>query len=405
MQTFTPLVERGIAEGVSDMHITGGHPVIFRKNGKILFVPKVVFSPEKIDQLVTGFLTPRHMSILQERFSVDLALTVAGTRLRINVFATSRGLSIAARFLPTQVPSLDGLNLHPALKKLCTPDSGLVLFCGPTGSGKSTTIAALINVINQTKPGHTITLEDPIEYLFRSRNSFIQQRELGEHFLSYRQGLLDILREDPDVIVVGELREPETIRLTLGAAESGHLVFGSLHASNPEEAVYRICNSFPLENQEFVRYQLASSLIGVVCQKLMVTPKARFRVPLLSMMFSSPAIRNTLRDNKIEQIENIMEMSREKDMFTFDRYEKEFLRTRRQFTPPWECFGTCTENSMEKEYVSPLLAQAPKRGGKGKAGMGQGYGEDSGMLDLEPSDQNVEEIISQIQSRGQQGGV
>jgi pilus retraction protein PilT len=404
MQVFTSLVQRGIAEGVSDMHITGGHPVIFRKNGKIIFVPKVIFSPEKIDSLVVEFLSPRHMHILQERFSVDFAVTVAKTRLRINVFATSRGLSLAARFLPAQVPSLEGLNLHPSLKQLCTPDSGLVLFCGPTGSGKSTTIAALISLINQTRPGHTITLEDPIEYLFRSKNSFIQQRELGEHFLSYQQGLLDILREDPDVIVVGELREPETIRLTLGAAESGHLVFGSLHASNPEEAVYRICNSFPLESQEFVRYQLASSLIGVVCQKLVVPHNVPFRVPLLSIMFSSPAIRNTIRENKIEQIENIMEMSREKDMFTFSRYEKEFLRMRRNYTAPWECFGTCTENSMEKEYVSPLLTR-PARSRGGRTGRSGEYEEDTGMLKLESSDQNVEDIITQIQSRGQQGGV
>ncbi len=402
MKAFTSLVQRGLAEGVSDMHITGGHPVIFRKNGKIIFVPKVIFSPEKIDTLVMEFLSPRHLEILQDRFSVDLAITEANTRLRLNVFATSRGLSIAARFLPAQVPSLEGLNLHPSLKKLCTPKSGLVLFCGPTGSGKSTTIAALINVINQTRPGHIITLEDPIEYLFRSKSSVIQQRELGEHFLSYEQGLLDILREDPDVIVVGELREPETIRLTLGAAESGHLVFGSLHASNPEEAVYRICNSFPLESQEFVRYQLASSLIGVICQKLVATPKARFRVPLLSMMFNSSAIKNTIRESKIEQIENIMEMSREKDMYTFSRYEKEFLRMRQHFTPPWECLEGCTENSMEKEYISPLLTRPVRSRGTSTSA---GYGEDTGRLNLGSSDQNVEDIISQIQSRGQQGGV
>ena len=403
MQAFQSLVERGIKDGVSDMHITGGHPVIFRKNGKIIFVPKIVFSPEKIDALVMHFLTPRHLSILQQRLSVDLALTIAKTRLRINVFATARGLSIAARFLPAQVPSLESLNLHPALKRLCVPESGLVLFCGPTGSGKSTTTAALLDLINQSRPSHTITLEDPIEYRFGSKNAFIQQRELGEHFHSYEQGLLDVLREDPDIIVVGELREPETIRLTLNAAESGHLVFASLHASNPEEAIYRICNSFPMDTQAIVRYRLASSLIGITCQKLIMLPNVGFRLPLLSLMFSSPAIRTTIRDNKLEQLENILEMSRDKDMFSFARYEKEYLRTRKDFVPPWKAFNVCTENCLEADYVSPVLGMPVARNHSGSQMPQTGNHEEEGLLNLQTSTMSVDDVIAQIQSRGNKG--
>lgn len=395
MQLFYSLVKRGVREGVSDMHVTGGHPVVFRKNGKVVFVDKVVISPENIDNWVLKVLTPRHLRILRERFSVDLAMSIANIRLRINIFTTTRGLSIAARFLPSQIPSLGALNLHPSLARFCSKDSGLVLFCGPTGSGKSTTIASLLNQINKTRSAHAITLEDPIEYKFPSGQAFFQQRELGEHFLSFEQGLLDVLREDPDIIVVGELREAETIRLTLSAAESGHLVFASLHASNAEEAIYRICNSFPLEAQEFVRYQLASSVEGIVTQQLIYDEKRGFRVPLLSIMFPSLALRKTIRDNKIEQIENLMELCPDKDVYTFKRYRQEFLGHKTNFIAPWNTLKPTLDARPEQTYTSSVLTKT------GHAPLETGRpAEQSPCLVLDKEGHNVEDIITQITSRG-----
>jgi pilus retraction protein PilT len=394
MHTFKSLVERGAREGVSDMHISGGHPIVYRKNGSIVFVDTVVLTPSQVDALVLKMLGPRHLRILRERLSVDLGMNLAGIRLRVNIFNTVRGLAIATRFLPAHVPTLTDLNLHPALTRFCSLDSGLVLFCGPTGSGKSTTIASLLDKINTTRAAHAITLEDPIEYSFRSGKAFFQQRELGEHFLSFEQGLVDILREDPDIIMVGELRDPETIRLTLSAAESGHLVFASLHASNMQEAIYRICNSFPLEAQEFVRHQLASCLKGIVVQKLIYEQRLGFRIPHLSMLFPSPAIGNTVRENKIEQLHNIMELSRDKDVYTFSRYRKEFLNTKKQFTPPWATLTPRATTRAMDSYTSPVVTSFHETS--------QDDTESSSTrhIVLDSQSCHIDELITQIESRG-----
>ncbi|GAU08958.1 type IV pilus twitching motility protein PilT [Desulfoplanes formicivorans] len=394
MHTFTSLVERGAREGVSDMHISGGHPIVYRKNGSIVFVDTVVLTPSQVDALVLKMLGPRHLRILRERLSVDLGMNLAGIRLRVNIFNTVRGLAIATRFLPAHVPTLTDLNLHPALTRFCSLDSGLVLFCGPTGSGKSTTIASLLDKINATRAAHAITLEDPIEYSFRSGKAFFQQRELGEHFLSFEQGLVDILREDPDIIMVGELRDPETIRLTLSAAESGHLVFASLHASNMQEAIYRICNSFPLEAQEFVRHQLASCLGGIVVQKLIYEKRLGFRIPHLSMLFPSPAIGNTVRENKIEQIHNIMELSKDKDVYTFSRYRKEFLNTKNRFTPPWNTLTPRITAKATPRHTSSVLTSAQV------APQEDIDASSTRCVSLDGNTCQVDEIITRIESRG-----
>ncbi len=362
MEGFDNLILTAVGEGYSDVHITGGHPIVFRKNGLVNFERSIRWSPEQVDHLVSGMLTPWQLKVLRRRSSVDLALSVSHVRLRVNVFNTIRGLSIAVRILPGTIPSIPGINLHPSIQQIAGVRAGLVLVCGATGSGKTTTIAAILNEINREKTVHVVTLEDPVEYRFSSGNSFIEQRELGTHMPSFEQGLIDVLREDPDVIVVGELRETKTMRLALNAAESGHLVIASLHASNSEDALYRIFNSFPPEAQESVRTQLASTLTWLLVQRLEFLQRAGFRVPLLSIMKGTSAIRNLIRENKLAQIESAMQTGRSDGMFTTEGYVKDYIDRRTSFASPVDIFRPTPESVLEAPYFSPLVDTGTHRG-------------------------------------------
>ena len=355
MERFSKLIAASVREGFSDVHITGGYPVVFRKNGVINFDKSSIWKHEEVDDLVLQLLSPGQLQMLRKRWSVDLAISIENARVRMNVFNSTRGLSLAIRLLPGNVPRIEHLNLHPSFHDICKQKSGLILICGATGCGKSTTIAAMINEVNRTRSGHIITLEDPIEYRFFSHKCFTEQRELGTHMPSFEQGLLDVLREDPDVIVVGELREPETFRLTLNAAESGHLVIASLHASNSEDALYRICNSFPSEIQEAVYMQLASTLAWLIVQNLAYVEKFGFRVPVLSMLRGTPGIKGMIRDKRLSQIESAIQMGRGDGMFTMDAYWKEYISRRDRFTPPYESFRPSVEATSEILYRSPLI--------------------------------------------------
>ncbi|MHC1725871.1 MAG: type IV pilus twitching motility protein PilT [Syntrophobacteraceae bacterium] len=355
MEKFIKLLLAAVREGYSDVHITGGREVVFRKHGKIDFERSIVWSHEEVDVLLSGLLNPRQLSILKKKWSVDLALSVRSIRLRMNVFSTSQGISMAIRILPGTIPSISSLNLHPSLDQISQVRAGMVLVCGSTGSGKSTTLAAIIDDINRNHTLHIVTLEDPIEYRFPSRRSFIEQREIGTHMHSFEQGLLDVLREDPDVILVGELREPETIRLALNAAESGHLVLASLHASNSEDALHRMFNSFPPQAQEAVRTQLASTLSWLIVQRLDFFPKAGFRIPFLSILRGTTAVKSLIRENKIAQVESAIQTGRGEGMFTMNGYRKDFIEKLPSLIPPAEIFKPSKETATEIAYQSALL--------------------------------------------------
>jgi twitching motility protein PilT len=357
MDTFSHLINVAVREGISDLHITGGHPIVYRNDGIIGFDRQTVWSHPQVDSLAESLLSPMQLAILRRRLSVDVAKSVGNVRLRINMFTTTRGVSLAIRLLPGTVPKIDALNLHPSLKEFCRLTSGLMLVCGTNGSGKSTTVAAMMEEINQTRAAHIVTLEDPIEYRFLSKKSFVEQRELGAHFPSFEQGLVDVLREDPDVIVVGELRDPQTMRLTLNAAESGHLVIATLHATNTEDALHRICNSFPPEASHIVFSQLPSTLAVLVVQQLIYLERAAFRVPLLSILLRNQAVKGLIRENKLSQIENAMQTGREDGMFTLDQYRKDFLDKNNDFVPPSEVFRPSAEATAEIVYRSPLVEQ------------------------------------------------
>ncbi|MGD0021670.1 MAG: PilT/PilU family type 4a pilus ATPase [Smithellaceae bacterium] len=354
-QRFTDLILAAIKQRLSDLHITGGFPLIFRSNGVIHFDKNIKWSHTEIDAMVKEMLSDRQLQMLRKRWSVDFAISFKHVRVRINAFYTTRGLSLAIRLLPETIPDPISLNLHPSLSQILELQSGLILVCGSTGSGKSTTVASIIEEINRTRSAHIITIEYPIEYRFKPKKSFIEQREVGIHVPSFDQGLLDVLRENPDIIFVGELREPDTIRLTLNAAESGHLVFATLHATHAEDAVYRINNCVTGENQDVIRYQFASTLSWLIVQQLTLIKRVGFRVPILSILRATPSVQSTIRENKLTQLENIMSTSKNEGMFTMKLYENEFINERSSFVHPYKSFGMGTDSSKEQDYVSSLI--------------------------------------------------
>ena len=334
MEKFTRLVSSCIRNGISDLHIRAGQPVVARKNGQLHFQREIIFETAEVEDLIHRYATDRQQRILAERWSVDFSAHLPEAQMRLNAFYAADGLGLAVRFLPAVVPDFETLNLHPSLRELCALRHGLILICGPTGHGKTTSIAAMLREINETRACHVITLEDPIEYRFASARALIDQRELGVHFPTFEQGLQDILREDADVIMVGELREPETMRLVLNAAEAGHLVIATLHSATAEEALLRLCNAFAEDAQDFARTQLASCLAAIVVQHLEILGRTGFRVPVLSIARGASSLRNCIRENHFNQIENILQAGRNEGMFTFERYREEFLETKASLTPP-----------------------------------------------------------------------
>ena len=361
MKRFENIISGAVKESMSDIYITGGHPIVSRKNGAIHFHTASTWTHKEVDDLVRTLLNPRQLTVLQQRKSVDYAISLSNARLRINIFTTARGISFAIRILPGHIPTIEELNLHPSLHEIAKMTSGLVLTCGATGVGKTTTVAAIINDINSANQAHIITLENPIEYRFQSRKSFIQQRELGPHMPSFEQGLLDVLRENPDVIVVGELREMKTMQLTLHAAESGHLVIGTMHASSPEEAVYRLCNAVPLEAQNEIRYQIASTLNWIIIQELVHLKKIGYRVPMLTIVRGTQSIRNIIRENKLNQLNTAVQIGKNEGMFTAERYLNDYLNTRDNFIPYAQTFRPSAEASQDIYYQSPLTDELPDR--------------------------------------------
>lgn len=359
MEKFNSIISSAINDIVSDIYITGGHPMVTRKLGNIQFHDKITWSYKEVDNLVKTLLNEHQLDTLRERKSLDYAISLSGARLRINIFQTLRGLSLAIRILPGHIPTVDELNLHPSLNEIAKLKSGLVLNCGPTGTGKTTTIASIINEINNTRQAHIVTLENPIEYRFQSKKSFIQQRELGTHMPSFAQGLLDVLRENPDVVVVGELREPETMKLTLNAAESGHLVIATLHASAPEEAIYRLCNAVQIESQSEVRIQLASTLSWLIIQHLVYLEKNGFRVPILSIVRGTQSVKNIIRENKLHQLESAIQVGKSDGMYSSERYLNEYLASRQNFTSPLHAFRPSPEQLVDIAYQSPLMVEKP----------------------------------------------
>jgi twitching motility protein PilT len=255
---------------------------------------------------------------LKER-DLDFSFDFGGrARFRVNVFFQMGKVSIALRLIPSKIRTIEELNLPPVLHQFAKAQQGFVLVCGPASHGKSTTLAALIDEINHTRTEHIITIEDPIEYVFKDERSIIDQREVGEDALSFARALKAALREDPDVIMVGEMRDPETMAIAITAAETGHLVFATLHTNSAAQTIHRIVDSFPSEQQNQVRAQLSGSLLGIISQRLIPRTRGGL-IPACEIMISTPAISNLIRENKIHEIPSIIETSAEIGMITLNR--------------------------------------------------------------------------------------
>jgi twitching motility protein PilT len=313
----------------SDLHLEPGLPPVIRVRGSLSAAGEPS-SAEDLLQFARDLIAPDDWPRFLAQQSFDMSKTVEGLRCRINILKTSRGTGLAIRLLPSFQPTIERLNLHPDLKQLVNPANGLVLISGPTGSGKSTTLAALVQTVNLSDERHIITIESPIEFSFRPVKAFIRQREVGRDTPSFEQALLDSLREDPDVLMVGEMREPETMRLTLSAAETGHLVLATVHSSNCAEALQRVVNAFPSEIQSNIAAQLADCLVAVVSQRLQFRPKLNICVPECEILKSTLPIRNFIRNREFFKIASFLETGAESGMWTFARY-RTWLEKRANF--------------------------------------------------------------------------
>jgi twitching motility protein PilT len=306
--------------GASDLHVEAGCPAAVRIRGKLQPLGEAPAAPE-LEQAARALLGPGWQTF-SDRGSADMALETGGVRCRINVFKTIRGVAFAVRLLTTEIKDLKSCNLHPGLRRLAEPTTGLVIISGPTGSGKSTTLAALIEEINSSRACNILSLESPLEYLFQNRQSFIRQREIPTHSPSFEQAIVDALRENPDVLVIGEMRTPEVMRLTLNAAETGHLVIATMHSATCAEALTRICMSFAPEIQGNIRGQLADCLVGVLCQRLDYLESHRLLVPRCELMLGSMAAKGTIRAGTFSHLANVIQSGGEDGMWSFDRYQR-----------------------------------------------------------------------------------
>ena len=324
--TLESLVSLAKERGASDLHLEPGLPAAVRIRG-VLKTMGEPLQPQMLLVLAKEVIGDADWPQFEERLSWDLSRRLSGVRCRINVLRTSRGVGMALRLLSSAQPTLRTLNLHPDLIRLVNADHGLVLVSGPTGSGKSSTLAALLQEINLREPRHLLTIESPIEYDLFARQAFIRQREVGRDTPSFQQALLDALREDPDVLMVGELREPETMRLTLNAAETGHLVLTTVHSGTVAEALQRIVAAFPSDAQSAVTAQLADCLVGVVCQQLRYREDLHIRVPECEILMASTATRAIVRQGQFFKLSSALESGGPEGCWTWIRY-REWLERR-----------------------------------------------------------------------------
>jgi twitching motility protein PilT len=354
-QTFESLVELAKRHGASDLHLEPGLPPTLRVDGSLRMLGEPL-SPLAVATIARTILGDQHRAFV-ERFSADLSRTVHGVRLRINVLKSIRGVGLAVRLLAGFQPTLTRLNLLPDLGELVEASNGLVLVCGPTGSGKSSTLAALIQKLNETSALHIITIEDPVEYYFHPRASFVRQREVGKDTPSFERGLMDALREDPDVLLVGEMREPETMRLTMNAAETGHLVLSTLHSSSAAEALQRLVNSFPSERRPLVQAQLADCLHAVVAQRMRFLPELKIRVPECEVLRATNAVRSIIRQGQFFKLTSVLQSGMQDGQWTFERY-RAWLDNRTEWFVPGRSASDQPDSEPAKA-AEPVEAARP----------------------------------------------
>ena len=321
------IIKTGKIDGISDLHLQSDQPLSMRVNGSIIKDTTQSIAAKDINDFIKAKLSQDQFDHLEEHKGVDLALVVGDIRFRVNIYSATNGFNIVMRKIETKVPDFYALNFPPVIETKINALNGLILVTGPTGSGKSTSLAAMINHINQKKEANIITVEDPIEFLHTPDKCLISQRELGANTPTFTHALRESLREDPDVILVGELRDLETTQLALTAAETGHLVFGTLHTSGAANTITRIIDIFPPGQQDQVRAQLATSLKLVITQRLLKKMDGSGRVAAFEVLVSNAAVQNLIRENKIFQIPSTMQTGIGDGMVQMERSIEELLET------------------------------------------------------------------------------
>nr|WP_226824225.1 type IV pilus twitching motility protein PilT [Acidithiobacillus caldus] len=319
-----------VKNNASDTHMSAGLPPMLRIHGDIRHLNVEPLDAKTVHAMIYDIMNDAQRKWFEENLEIDFAIDLAGVaRFRVNAFNQDRGPAAAFRTIPAKVLSLEDLNAPKVFKDIINVPRGLVLVTGPTGSGKSTTLAAMVDHINQQRADHIITIEDPIEFLHTPKKCLINQREVGPHTHSFANALRSALREDPDVILVGELRDLETMRLALTAAETGHVVFATLHTSSAPKTIDRIVDSFPGGEKDMVRAMLSESLRAVISQTLLKTADGKGRVAAHEIMIANPAIRNLIRENKIAQMYSVIQTGQNQGMQTLDQCLADLVRAHR----------------------------------------------------------------------------
>jgi len=324
---ITELLAFAVKNKASDLHLSAGLPPMIRVHGDIRRINLPPMEHEDVHSMVYDIMADAQRKAYEENLECDFSFAVPNlARFRVNAYNQQRGAAAAFRTIPSKVLSLEELHAPKVFAELTTRPRGLILCTGPTGSGKSTTLAAMVNHVNENQYGHIITIEDPIEFLHESKKCLINQRELGPHTLSFPNALRSALREDPDYVLVGEMRDLETIRLALTAAETGHLVFATLHTSSAAKTIDRVIDVFPAAEKDMVRSMLSESLVAVISQTLLKTKDGEGRVAAHEIMIGTPAIRNLIRENKVAQMYSSIQTNLALGMQTLDQNLQELVR-------------------------------------------------------------------------------
>ncbi len=324
---ISDLLAFSVKNKASDLHLSAGLPPMIRVHGDIRKINVPAFDHTQVHGMVYDIMNDGQRKVYEETLECDFSFEIPNlARFRVNAFNHNRGSGAVFRTIPSKILTLEQLNCPAIFKEIANTPRGIVLVTGPTGSGKSTTLAAMVDYVNENEMGHILTVEDPIEFVHTSKKCLINQREVGPHTLSFQNALRSALREDPDVILVGEMRDLETIRLALSAAETGHLVFGTLHTSSAAKTVDRIVDVFPAAEKEMVRSMLSESLRSVISQTLCKTKDEQGRVAAHEIMIGTPAIRNLIRENKVAQMYSAIQTGQNVGMQTLDQNLQDLVR-------------------------------------------------------------------------------
>ena len=324
---ISDLLAFSVKNKASDLHLSAGLPPMIRVHGDVRKINVPAMDHTQVHDMVYDIMNDGQRKVYEESLECDFSFEIPNlARFRVNAFNHNRGSGAVFRTIPSKILTLEQLNCPPIFKEIADTPRGIVLVTGPTGSGKSTTLAAMVDYINENEMGHILTVEDPIEFVHTSKKCLINQREVGPHTLSFQNALRSALREDPDVILVGEMRDLETIRLALSAAETGHLVFGTLHTSSAAKTVDRIVDVFPAAEKEMVRSMLSESLRAVISQTLLKTKDEQGRVAAHEIMIGTPAIRNLIRENKVAQMYSAIQTGQNVGMQTLDQNLQDLVR-------------------------------------------------------------------------------